>query len=1018
MRNFGFKKTICSIVTFVFGTTQVLLYAPVASADTFTDYANQGSQQGADSRSWFLNNLPSLNGKKMTIKTQKGEDLSIESTDNMAGGGSDKYGYETTFESLDSIRDIAGDRDKQTDSAVARKNALMTAIQKITQGDSEAQTTIENTVYGIIDNLANTKMADYSSDAMWQMTRSVLENLALHAEDLATCDSETSLVTHDEVFHSPDIIQCTQVLDRTGECDLTHDYVVKAPISLADGASANIKSCGKNCIQTWLGQVGDNYLSGGSCSLFEFDIKYIVNSPEAISKVVLDYAKFDDQVQLYIGPENLEELVYSAPLNTFPFDDDGSRNSNRCELSTSWVWDPTGLAQRDSQYQKGTAVNKYPQPVDITRHFKQRQKGDIVRLRMRDAIGGKGEAFIRMVIYYDMSKVVAESDDWGPTSCMDTVVGISDGMADGSFTCTDMPELDENGCYSEGLAIVCEENVNPSPFVDISPLCRKVKVSGNFTFYKGDTGCWQGYMGSDADGNPIYEEVCGGENVGGNLDTCSEYEEAGCMFLGSECTDGMTGASGNCYAADLTYDCGKDVVVSKSTTETDFTCSGIRCLGTECAEINETKSTDFAKVNAVLNMLDNASQDMECTGVDDDGYVTGLSDVNCQVFKGESGKCKVALGGWQNCCKQNSSTPSVHTYIKTMRNVSHTKAAAEGINTMMQSGFSNFSSNLSEGLAGGIGNAAYGMMWQFAGQYVSFINKDVGNIIQVAAATPDFVYDGIGWLMDKAFSGATENITNLFNTAQSWVKELFNPIKSFFNEIKKKVSEYLQKLLTKFISKLTGNTTGAAVSGTAGKAGQDAAKKAGEKAVEKVVENSATEATGTAAANSGIMSAIGTAVMVVGYIYMAYMIAQMIVQIAFACEEEEMETVSQIAVKNCHYVGSYCSKKGLGFCVVKQKSYCCFQSQLGRIINEQIRLQKEEKTLEDGTVVLVPKIQDWGSAKDPYCEGLSVEDLNKVDWDAIDLSEWTRLLEENNLNMDQQKGLTEENMTGKAEAYR
>lgn len=627
---------------------------------------------------------------------------------------------------------------------------------------------------------------------------------------------------------------------------------------------------------------------------------------------------------------------------------------------------------------------------------------------MRDAIGDKGEAFIRMVVYYDPNKIASDYDEWGPTSCMDVVTGIFDGVAEGSFTCVDMPELDSDGCTANGLSSICEDNLNPSPFDDISALCRKVKVSGNFTFYKGDTGCWQGYMGSDENGNPIFEEVCGGENVGGNLDTCKEYEEQGCTFLGSQCTDGMVGASGNCYVADLTYDCGTDEVVGKTTLETDYTCTGIRCLGTECAEATETKSTDFAKVNAMLNMIDNAGQDMDCTGTDEDGNITGVADVTCQVFKGTKGECKIAVGGWQNCCKENSTTPSMHTYIKTMRSVSAAEATSKGISKMLTT--SNFSvSNLSEGIAG----AGMNMMWQLAGQYVSFINKDVGNIIQAVAVTPDFVWDGASWLMDKAFAGASENIAGLFNKATSWAKDLFKPVSEFMTEIKKKIAEQIEKLLTELIDKLFPKGAGAAGGGTSGYGGDQMAK-AGEKAIENLGQKAGEQA----AANSGIMSAIGTAVMVVGYIYMAYMVAKMIVTMIYACEEEEMETVSKIAVKGCHYVGSYCKDKVLGVCIMKKKAYCCFSSPLGRIVNEQIRLQYDEVEQEDGTKVKVPRVQDWGDAKNPNCEGVSVEDMNKIDWDAIDLTEWTHILETNNLSMEQEKGLTMESTTGEAEAVR
>ncbi|MEW6587358.1 MAG: conjugal transfer protein TraN, partial [Nitrospirota bacterium] len=51
----------------------------------------------------------------------------------------------------------------------------------------------------------------------------------------------------------------------------------------------------------------------------------------------------------------------------------------------------------------------------------------------------------------------------------------------------------------------------------------------------------------------------------------------------------------------------------------------------------------------------------------------------------------------------------------------------------------------------------------------------------------------------------------------------------------------------------------------------------------------------------------------------------------------------------------------------------CFNSKLGRIINEQGR----------------PQIgKSFGSAKDPDCEGFTPEELSKLDFSRLDLSEY------------------------------
>lgn len=992
---FGFKKSVCTVVTTVFTVTQLLVYAPVANADHITDYAAEGRAFGSESATWFKNNLPELTGKKITIKKQNGGDLSIDNTDKMSGStsSSSRYSVETTSDTMEKLQDVAGDTKTRADLAQEQQDSIMGMIQKITNGDPDAKVTIENTVYSLMKNMGSKKLPDYSSDAMFEITRSILENLGDHSSDLAACDSSSAKVTKDEIVHIPNEVVCQQVLDRSGECELTHNYKIDPPISLVEGPTANIKSCGQGCIHTWLGTVGNNYLPGGSCSLYTREIIYQVNNPQAIKKVELDYAAYDDQMEVYINPNGSNNLVYRGPLSTFPFESDGTRNSNVCELSTHWIWDPHGLHNSEPAFGCTEGSCRYIQTnlpaIDITKYFATLMKGSKVKFLLRIAVGGKGEAYAGLRVYYDTSKLVSEYDDWTPPACLDTVLSIGDGVAKGTYTCVDMPNVDSYGCTLEGLTPVCEENLAPAPLEGLSPLCKKVKVSGNFTFYKGDTGCWQAYMGSDENGNPLYEEVCGGENVGGNLDTCKEYEEAGCKFLGSECTPGMMGASGNCYVADLRYDCGTDEVVSKTTIETDYSCTGIRCLGDECAEIRDSKSTDFAKVNAMLNMIDQAGQDMQCTGVDEDGGIIGTGDITCQVFKGEKGQCKIAVGGWQNCCKENGSTPSLHTYIKTMRSIQSAKASSDAAQNLLSGAQTISASGAIEGAVGGAVDFAFSFLANYAGQFASFIDEKTGKTIQALTATPSFVYNA-------AFTGV-ETIGKWFNADLTWIRELFSPARVFVDQVKAKIKEYIQELLTKFVNKITGAVTGGGTGGGIGGTGQMAGQQAGATAAQ---------------------TAVGTALMVVGYVYMAYMIAKMIVSIVYACEEEEMQTVSKIAVKSCHYLGSYCVDKILGVCIMKKRSYCCFSSPLGRILNEQVRAQTETITLSDGTTKQIPKVAGWGSAKEPNCEGVYVEDMDKIDWDAIDLSEWTNILETNNLSMEQEKALGMEPMTGKGESVK
>lgn len=83
----------------------------------------------------------------------------------------------------------------------------------------------------------------------------------------------------------------------------------------------------------------------------------------------------------------------------------------------------------------------------------------------------------------------------------------------------------------------------------------------------------------------------------------------------------------------------------------------------------------------------------------------------------------------------------------------------------------------------------------------------------------------------------------------------------------------------------------------------------------------------------------------------------------------------------CHYVGIH-KKKVLGITLKKRKVYCCFNSKMARVVHEQARGQLIEKGLWD-----VTENGGWGRAKNPSCGGMSAEQLQEIDFDAVDFSE-------------------------------
>ena len=94
--------------------------------------------------------------------------------------------------------------------------------------------------------------------------------------------------------------------------------------------------------------------------------------------------------------------------------------------------------------------------------------------------------------------------------------------------------------------------------------------------------------------------------------------------------------------------------------------------------------------------------------------------------------------------------------------------------------------------------------------------------------------------------------------------------------------------------------------------------------------------------------------------------------VALGCNTEEILLHQRDAQGLCAYVGSYCSKKILGICIAKKKAYCCFESKLSRILQEQGRAQ-------------LPK--PWARAKDEQCAGFTIDEFARLDLSQMDFSE-------------------------------
>ena len=91
-----------------------------------------------------------------------------------------------------------------------------------------------------------------------------------------------------------------------------------------------------------------------------------------------------------------------------------------------------------------------------------------------------------------------------------------------------------------------------------------------------------------------------------------------------------------------------------------------------------------------------------------------------------------------------------------------------------------------------------------------------------------------------------------------------------------------------------------------------------------------------------------------------------------SCNKEEEDLVEQRKLGKCLLIGTYCADRVLGVCTRKKTTFCCYPSKLAKLINVQ---GKQQLGL------------SFGSAEHPDCEGLTLAQINQIDFSKLDLSE-------------------------------
>lgn len=92
---------------------------------------------------------------------------------------------------------------------------------------------------------------------------------------------------------------------------------------------------------------------------------------------------------------------------------------------------------------------------------------------------------------------------------------------------------------------------------------------------------------------------------------------------------------------------------------------------------------------------------------------------------------------------------------------------------------------------------------------------------------------------------------------------------------------------------------------------------------------------------------------------------------SWMCSDSEFDLAIQREVDMCSYAGTYCSQRVLGACLKRRESYCCYNSPMSKELRA---------SAEPGGEL------NHGDARRADCSGLQIDELDRINWDAIDFT--------------------------------
>ncbi|WP_062270753.1 conjugal transfer protein TraN [Endozoicomonas arenosclerae] len=402
---------------------------------------------------------------------------------------------------------------------------------------------------------------DAHGNPVYDKNREMSATIARLRQHFRGCDYQKKLVLKkDRQVHIPDIRECARVLITDNGVTL-HRNIRVQPFAefVSSSALAGMNGCEspsahEGCLQIRLGidAGADNYYRCGCCIKEEtFTIR--LPRPEAFSRAVLQEARWDDRLQVWIN----DRKVWQSNAD-FPPESGGG-----CE--------------RDANFYLQSPVSLDNSVWDTASHP--------VTFRIRTSVGDRGEGYALIKLYFDISQLI-EDDHWAPSTALEQLMHMrqwqSDGLCSVSYQCLEAMSDAEHTVH--GKVIPLQSNLSS----ELSADCRTARAEADCFYYKT-------------------------ASTRAPPDHCGQYaNDPDCEFLDSRC---LGKKSGICYTREDRYDCGYTGHLNRIGIEESIHCEGqpMQCMLGECqANITDADNTDFASAVSGLHAAKHMAHDMQC----------------------------------------------------------------------------------------------------------------------------------------------------------------------------------------------------------------------------------------------------------------------------------------------------------------------------------------------------------------------------------------------------------------------